>query len=70
MQTVLFELRTAELFDIIVMYPDGNPALEDLKVILENQSWHSTFVLTVCEFTGMPFVKQGREKSPFGAKFD
>ena len=34
-------LRTTQLFDIIIDYPDSTPAVEDLRLCLENTNHHA-----------------------------
>lgn len=59
----LSDLRTTELFDIIVSYPDTLPALDDLKVRPSPPAWRLRSALTRLDF---PSCRSASQRSTRG----
>ncbi|KAL1514528.1 hypothetical protein AB1Y20_003625 [Prymnesium parvum] len=59
----LAELRTAELFDIIIDYPDSLPALSDLKECLQHTHQHADVVASLSKAIDQRLLKPGTDTS-------
>ena len=56
-------LRTSELFDMIIDYPDSLPALSDLKETLQHTHTHAQLSASLAEAIDTRLLKPGTDTS-------